>query len=80
MNQIFLSVKRQKNTPLYLFTFASTMSQSVHAWNHFLLKFVALTPSLTYMLQTVTGIHGIFSPELKSRSLLQSQPDIPPNP
>lgn len=43
MNQIFIPVKKQKNTPLYLFTFTSNMSQSVHAWIHILLKYVALT-------------------------------------
>lgn len=45
MNQIFLPVKKQKNTPLYLFTFASNMSQSARAWIHILLKYVALTLS-----------------------------------
>lgn len=58
MNQIFLSVKKQKNPPLYLFTFASNMSQSVHAWIHILLKYVALTLSQICMLQALAGICG----------------------
>lgn len=48
MNQIFLPVKKQKNTPLYLFIFASNMSQSVRAWIHILLEYVALTQPEMY--------------------------------
>lgn len=59
MNQIFLPVKKQKNTPLYLFTFASNMSQSVWVWIHILLKYVALTLRLICMLQTLAGIAGL---------------------
>lgn len=58
MNQIFLPVNKQKNTPSYLFTFATHMSQSVRAQIHILLKYVALTLNLRCMLQTLAGIHG----------------------
>lgn len=58
MNQIFLPVKKQKNTTSYLLTFASNMSQSVCARIRILLKYVALTLSLRHVFQTLAGIRG----------------------